>query len=669
MKSGTSPSAGRRLPLAALLVLLLLAPIAAAQSATLNLDTLTSGELLAATDTPGSYLPLARLESEVVISVSGPIARASLRQRFVNDTGDWLDALYAFPLPEGAAVDRLQLRIGERVIEGVLHERGEALELFEQAREEGQRAALLERDRPNLFTTSLTNLPPGGEIVVEIGYLATLPFDGRAFELRFPLAITPRYVPDGVADAERLALPYRAPDEPLGNPVTLSVDLDAGFALTELESPTHPITSEVRGDRVLITLASGATPSTRDFVLRWTPAVGAAPQAALFTERTEAGGYALLLLLPPDVEALPTPQPRELLFVVDVSGSMAGVSIVQAKAALTLALERLGPRDRLNLIAFNDAAWSLWPAPRPADGAALAAAHRFVDGLVADGGTEMRPALERALAGRPPAGVLRQIVFVTDGSVGNEAELFRLIEQRLGASRLFPVGLGAAPNSFFLRKAAEVGRGSVSYVDDLGLVEETMTALFAKLERPALTDLAVTLPAGAEIYPATVRDLYAGEALQIHARLEELTGEVHLVGRGGGERWQQTLTLQPDDRPGVAQLWARAQIEAFEDLRFLGADPEVIRLAITESALQHGLVTDYTSLLAIERTPVRPADAELQGGELPQNLPEGQIFDAIFGSDSYGYPATATPARLLWLLGLLLLVTAPLLLPRRRGPA
>ena len=651
---------------------------------TVRIENLRSGELLVRSDTVGAYRPLARLSSEIDIEVSGPVARTSLRQRFVNDSGEWLEALYAFPLPEDAAVDRLRLHIGERVIEGEIREREEARTLYEQAREQGQRAGLVEQERPNLFTSSVANLAPGEEIVVEIGYLEMLHFDGEAFELRFPLAITPRYIPgapsgnggpDRVPDAEGITPPVRAPGEALGNPVTLTIDLDAGFALASIDSPSHEIVTTPSERGVGIVLAEGDAPSTRDFVLRWTPDVGATPAATLFTETLDpaaAGtpGYALLLLMPPALVDLPAPRPREMVFVIDVSGSMAGNSIVQAKAALDLALDRLGPDDRLNLIAFDDSAWALWPTPRRADSTAIEAARRFVDGLAADGGTEMRPALELALAGAPPAGVLRQVVFVTDGSVGNEAELFRLIEVQLGASRLFTVGLGAAPNSYFMRKAAEVGRGSYTFVDDLNEVARTMTALFEQLERPALTGLDIAFPEGAEVYPATVRDLYAGEPVLVHARLAALEGEVRLTGSSGGQRWQQRLDLRPSERAGVAQLWARAKIEAFEDLRFLGSDPEVIRLAVTVTALEHGLVSDYTSLVAIERTPVRPPDAELHGGELPQNLPDGQVYDAFFGGgDPFGYPATATPARLLWLLGLLLLVLASVIAPRRRSAA
>ena len=337
-----------------------------------------------------------------------------------------------------------------------------------------------------------------------------------------------------------------------------------------------------------------------------------------------------------------------MTFVIDASGSMAGLSIEQAKAALKLALKRLRPRDRINVIAFADEARALFDAPRPADDAGLAAARRFVDRLRAGGGTEMAPALELALGHPAPEGLLQQVVFITNGSVGNEAELFRLIERRLGEARLFTVAIGSAPNSFFIRKAAEVGRGSYSMISDAAEVEERMGTLLAKLERPALTDLALHPPEGSVVYPATVRDLYIGEPVLVHLQLPELGGELRLEGLRDGNPWQQQLDLTSlRQRPGVAQLWGRTRIEHLEDLSFLGTDPEEIRKAVTETALHYRLVSNYTSLVAVDRTPVRPEGTPLDSGQVPQNLPHGQVYEAFVGTRglSVGYPGAAPVAR------------------------
>ena len=671
-------------PLLAILMLVFAGLAGAQDSAAMRLSDIRSGELLMLSDpASGTFQPLPKLATEFDIAVSGMVARASVSQRFRNDSSDWLEAVYVFPLPEDAAVDTLRLRIGERVIEGEIHEREEARQLYEEVHQAGPLTSLVEQERPNLFTTSVANIPPGEEILVEIGYLETLRFEAGNFELRIPLAITPRYIPgdaigpaeggftpntDRVPDAARITPPVRTPNQPLGNPVALTVALDAGFPVAELESLYHDVATTRDGQLLTVRLAAGEIPADRDFALRWTPTVGNRPEAALFTERWQGADYALVMLMPPPLAALPDPGPREMILVIDTSGSMAGVSIKQAKAAVDLALARLGPDDHLNLVAFDDEAWSLFERPRAATSATIAQARRFVARLQADGGTEMREAVTLALRGAPDPERLRQVVFITDGSVGNKVEIFHQIEERLGDARLFTVGIGSAPNSYFMRKAAEVGRGSTIHIGDAGEVAQEMTALFAKLERPALTGLSVAFPEGAEVYPATVRDLYAGEPVLVHARLENLQGDITLEGRSGGRPWQRNLTLTEAEHQGVAQLWARAKITAFEDLRFLGSDPDVIRLAVIDTALSHRLVSDYTSLVAIEREPVRPEGRDLRSDQVPQSLPQGQIFDAIFGPGSvtFGYPSTATPAGLLWLIGVVLLALAPVLVPFRR---
>ena len=279
----------------------------------------------------------------------------------------------------------------------------------------------------------------------------------------------------------------------------------------------------------------------------------------------------------------------------------------------------------------------------------------------------MRPALEMAL--RPPEteGRLRQIVFITDGAVGNEDELFALVERELGNARLFTVGIGSAPNGWFMRKAAELGRGTFTTISALHEVGEKMQRLFRKLESPQLTNIRLTWPGGQTIeqYPATVADLYAGEPVVVKGRSTGAfrPGDVlEVSGDSSGGSWSARIPLAagaPHD--GIAALWGRARIDALYDQERRGGDAATIRAAIVATGLAHGLVSKYTSLVAVDRTPARPAGAGLRSDRVPSLLPHGQSSEAIFG-----FPATATPAGKLLLTGLALLCCALLLFALHR---
>ena len=613
------------------------------------------------------------LFTDVDIVVSGMTARATVTQRFANPTSEWQEGVYVFPLPEKAAVDHLEMKIGQRRIEGQIKERGEARAAYEQAKTEGRKATLVEQERPNVFTTNVAHIGPGEEITVTIEYQETLRYDAGAFRLRFPMVVAPRYVPgtfvidgeagtgwgantDQVPDAERITPPVVHPSGGFVNPVTLNVELHPGFALSKIDSPYHPIdVSESADHRYAISLANGAVPANRDFELVWTPDVAAAPGAAIFAEHKDGKTYALAMIVPPAHVGNAMPRsPREAVFIVDTSGSMEGTSIKQAKEALQMALDRLAPGDRFNVIEFNSVTKALFGAPVPVDTATLARAKSFVTALRARGGTEMKPALEAALSADVAPGFVRQVVFLTDGAVGNEGELIHLIRERLSDRRLFTIGIGSAPNSFFLTKAAQYGRGTFTYIGDVREVAEKMGALFTKLETPVLTDIAISWPGKAEVWPGEPGDLYAGEPIVVVAQTDALEGNVTITGRRGGVPWSASVPLSGTaSEPGIGVLWARAKIEALIDALKGGESEADVRKAVIDVALAHHLVSKYTSLVAIDVTPTAPPGTTSFKTALPTNLPEGASFEAIFGGAQ-----TATPATLHLLLGLLLLLIA-----------
>ncbi len=648
------------------------------------------GELLFAGAGQGTYTAAPHLSQDVEIYVSGLVVRSNVRQRFVNDTDQWQEAIYVFPLPDEAAVDQLTMHIGERVIVGDIKEKREARRTYEQAKRDGKKSSLLSQERPNIFTVAVANIGPGEEVEVEIAYQDVVRLDGDVFSLRFPMVVGTRYIPgcplpeeretgtglsftgtgwsqetDQVEDASRITPPVNSGTQKL-NPVRLMVELAAGFPVAEIESLYHGVSVREVREKVHEIRFTGEVAADRDFVLEWTAEKQQTPHAALFSESRDKENYLLLMLTPPEAALHGEVPPRELVFILDTSGSMAGSSIVQAQKALVLAISRLHKQDRFNVIEFNSKARRLFPAAVAADSEHRKRAIGFVESLTANGGTEIAPALQLALDGRTDHDRIRQIVFLTDGCVGNEAQLLAQIHAGLGSSRLFTVGIGSAPNSYFMNRAAAMGRGSFTYIAKVDEVQEKMEKLFVKLEYPAVTDIRITDGdgSGAAVHPDPLPDLYQGEVLSVALRVPENIKSVQVSGRKAGGLWQERVGLTTAAvRPGIATLWARRRIRSLMDTLNGGADKEDVRQKVLEIALPHHLVSRYTSLVAVEQQVSRPEREKLQQSALKSNLPKGWQKNKIFG----GTARTATPAAMHILLGLFLLLLSFLLSGRAKG--
>jgi Ca-activated chloride channel family protein len=617
-----------------------------------------SGSLLFKTD--DGYVDATRLGVDVDLTVSGPTIRAKVTQIFRNPTRDWVEATYVYPLPAGGAVDALKMVVGDRVIVGDIKERQQAKIIYQQARASGHKAALTEQERPNIFTNSVANIGPGETVLVQIEYQEPVHQSGNEFSLRVPMVVAPRYNPapvvqsvdmradnggwgssttDPVPDRDRITSEVLDPavHGPV-NPTSITVHLNAGFPLGEVKSPHHAVKIESpdSASRV-IRLADGKVPADSDFELTWKPSAEKAPSVGLFREHVADADYLLAFVTPPTIDqAERKPLPREVVFVIDNSGSMGGTSITQAKASLIFGLSRLQPGDRFNVIRFDNTMDVLFPDSVPADAAHIGEATAFVNALQAAGGTEMVPAMRAALTdnSHDDANTLRQVVFLTDGEIGNEQQLFETISAMRGRSRVFMVGIGSAPNTYLMTRAAELGRGAFTHIGSVDQVEERMRGLFAKLENPAVTGLAVKFSAAtADIAPAVLPDLYRDEPLVLAAKLDKLSGSVEIKGRIGDRPWSVTLPLaKAAQGKGLSKLWARRKISDAEVARTTRqVSPEEADKTILALALQHQLVTRLTSLVAVDRTPSRPEGAPLKLTDLPLNLPAGWDFAKVFG--------------------------------------
>lgn len=613
--------------------------------------------------------------SHAEMRINGLIAHMTLEQSFRNDSDDWREGIYVLPMHEQAAVTEMEMQIGERVIRAEIKEKLAAKKVYKAARASGKKAALVEQNRPNMFRQSIANIAPGETIVVKLSYIQPVTYDRGTFSLRFPMTITPRYLPgvphariaaDDLAlspgeagwaqptqvvhDAQLITPPMTGNGTgAMINPIRLSISLDPGLPLMEISSEYHDISVKKAASHYEVSLVDEMVPMDRDFVLTWKPTVGDEPQAAVFRESLDGIDYLMLMVLPPDETAENLTLPRDVVFVVDTSGSMQGTSISQAKASLQRALLGLRSGDRFNVIEFNDQSDRLFDAPRAVDPYHLKMARDWVTQLSAGGGTNMSAALESAINEHASESAsLQQIVFITDGAVGNERGLFELIHQKIGDIRLFPVGIGSAPNSYFMREAASFGGGTFTHIGSLDEVGAKMNQLFDKIDSPLVTDLAINWTMAVESYPVKLPTLYRGEPLVVVASAPSFDRDIHLSGMTASRAWHRSLSLAAkSSEPGVGTLWARKKIASLEAKSVREGETPALKSELTAVALEHKLVSRFTSLVAVEQIVSRMPHDVAQSTQVPNAVAAGQT--AML-------PRTATNGSLTFLVGLVALL-------------
>lgn len=603
-----------------------------------------SGTLMLYSQDRTAKIPAIRLGSDMKVTVSGSIARVQVTQIFRNASADWMEATYLYPLPDNAAVDSLKMTVGNRVIIGKIKKREEAREIYETAKAEGKKAGLVEQQRPNMFTNDIANIGPGETVMVVIEYQMPLKqLDGN-FALRLPLVVGPRYLPPASIDNEDAAdeektitsAAVRDPKDGPINPVSISVELAPGFKPANIESHHHKVSVSGKGDQRRIALAEGTVPADRDFELTWRSA-SAAPTLALYREQVADKHYVMAQVTPPGREKRLAIEPREMIFVIDNSGSMMGDSMREAKASLIHALGTLRREDHFNIIRFDDSMELVFEKSVAATPANVAAAKAFTEKLEADGGTEMVPALKAALIDHGVTDrtkTVRQVIFLTDGNISNEKEMLAAIGADKANSRIFTVGIGSAPNGYLMNRMAQMGRGIHTNIGDPKQVTVRMAKLLDMLSRPVMQDLSVEVTGSSfDLTPKSLPDLYAGEPLMLLGVADNLDGKVTVRGRIGKRDWQKSFKLDEAIlSPSVAKLWARQRIADIEADRILGIlNMDEADEKITQLGLDFHIVSRMTSLVAVDETPSRPAGTPLREEDLPINLPKGWDFEHLFG--------------------------------------
>ncbi len=544
------------------------------------------------------------------VDVSGPYADITIEQTFSNPNVEYLEATYTFPLHAEAAVDGMEMRMGDRVVRSEVKLRDEAREEFERAREEGHAAALTEQERPNVFTQSVTNIPPGEKVVVKLHLTQPMTWLDGSWQLQLPLTVGPRFQPSS-ASVEPMVDPLISTGA-TGNKVDIHVRWDMGTEIAAVTSPTHEIAP--RGDE--LTLRGIA--ADRDFVLDLDPVDGE-PVSSLLVE----GDHFALTLEPPETPRADQIAPRELVFVIDTSCSQSGKPMELSKELMEEALENLRPSDTFKLLNFSSTVAELSPDPLPATPANLARGLAYVEGLDADGGTMLLDGMLAALDAPIDPERKRVVVFLTDGYVGNETEILGALEDHLGSSRMFTFGVGGSVNRYLIDGMAEVGRGFSQEVLLETPTEEAVEAFYSRIATPVLTDVELDFGAAdvSGVYPKRLPDVFAGYPIRAVGRFEGDLSTVTVRGKLGGKPWSRKVAVEAvDDGTAIGATWARQRIKSLEMEQNFGEVPEV-RAEIEKTALDYHLLSRYTSMLAVEYRVTRTG--ELVAVEQPSECPAG----------------------------------------------
>jgi Ca-activated chloride channel family protein len=602
------------------------------------------GGALHAVDGDGRALGACPLEhTDVHATVAGFVARVVVTQVFRSSFTEPVEAIYTFPLSERAAVDAMTMKVGDRVVAGEIRRREEARRAYEAARAAGQVASLLSEERPNVFTQSVANLMPGARVEIRIEYVEPLAFEAGTFSLVVPTVVGPRFSPPGTRDADAVTPPVAAEGTRAGHDVAIAVDLDAGVPIRALESPLHAVDIERPApERARVRLRNQKEIPNRDFVLRWAVS-GDDLQSGTLTYRPDSGdGYVSLFVLPPKRVTADTAAPKELVFVIDRSGSQMGAPLEKAKETMRWVLDHLNPSDTFQVIDFGSTSNALFETPQPASAEMKRRARAYIDALEANGGTMMADAIERVARTPADGNRLRIVTFMTDGYVGNDLEVLSLVERVRATSRWFPFGTGNGVNRFLIDGMARLGGGEAEYVLLGASGEEVARKFYERIASPVLTDVQVAWEGleVVDVFPHRHADVWAERPLVIQARYRGAgKGQVVVTGFRQGRPYRQVIPVTLPERDvesaAIASMWARAKVSALldQDLGALqsGSYPKPLEEQVVRVALAHRLLTPFTSFVAVEDRVVNEGGTS-RTVRVPVEMPDGVRYEGVFGT-------------------------------------
>ena len=588
---------------------------------------------------PGNLCPLEG--TSVDAQISGMGARVTVTQTFVNPTKEAIEAVYTFPLPQDCAVDRMTMQIGSRMIEAEIKRREEARQIYEDAKNNGQAAALLDQERPNVFTQSVANIMPGAKVKIVISYAQLLKFEAGQFEFVFPMVVGPRYTVNA-PDPGKISPPIVPKGTRSGANIDLSIALDAGAPIQDMKSVLHKISVQKDDNgRAKIKLTRADEIPNKDFILQYKISTDSI-QDAFVTHMGEKGGFFTLMLMPPKVPVSSQITPREVVFVMDQSGSQMGFPIEKSKELTLKLIQTLRPGDTFNVMGFNTEVKMLWPVAKPLNNDTLAQAMAFVKGMQANGGTNLREGAIAALQGQNDPDRLRLVIFNTDGYVGDEALILDTIQKNRDRARMFTFGIGNGVNRYLIDQMAYEGKGDVEYVTLASDADSAVERFIKRTRTPVLTDVTATF-SGVDVYdalPEAIPDVFSDKPVVITGRYRSPgKGKLVLSGKLGGQPWSREIDLDfpaQASAPALESLWARQRVGELIRKNYLAmAYPDANRVSneeVIQTALEFGIMTEFTSLVAVEKKIVNLGGKQ-RTVAVPVEMTDGVSYEGIFGQD------------------------------------
>ncbi|WP_413167157.1 VIT domain-containing protein [Capilliphycus salinus ALCB114379] len=622
-----------------------------------------------------SVFPLKK--TEVSGKISGNLSQIEVIQRFENPFDEPLEAVYVFPLPDEAAVDAFEIKIGDRTIKSILKKREEAQAIYERAKADGNTAALLEQERDNIFTQSVANIKPGEQIEVKIRYTESLKFRGGNYEFVFPMVVGPRYIPgtrnngqepntDRVPDASRITPPVLPPATRSGHEINVKLEIDADVLGEKITSPSHMILTQKQGDKVEVSLAESDTIPNKDLIVRYQVS-GENTKVTTLTQADERGGHFATYLIPALQYKQDEIVAKDVIFLIDTSGSQRGEPLAKSKQLMRRFIQALNPEDTFTIIDFSDTTTALSATPLTNTVANQQKAIAYINQLEANGGTELLNGIETVMNfPSPPPGRLRSIVLITDGYIGNENEVLAAVKTQLkSGNRLYSFGVGSSVNRFLLNRLAEIGRGTSQVTRPDEPTEDVVELFLSQINNPVLTNIQVSWEGGGEaveIYPVRVSDLFDNQPLVIFGRKSDRqSGKLKIRGTAAnGDRYEQVVPINfnrttnvnldestsPDKinsnfgNSAIAQLWGRAKIKHLMNQMFGGETRSGVD-AVTQTALEYQLLSQYTAFVAVSEEVRVDPDGTRRTVQIPVELPEGVSYEGIYGSEP---PVSGSPS-------------------------
>ncbi|MEQ8752721.1 MAG: VIT domain-containing protein [Coleofasciculus sp. G1-WW12-02] len=595
----------------------------------------------------GNSLVFPLKHTEVDAKIAGNLSRVEITQRFENPFTQALEAVYVFPLPDEAAVDDMEIKIGDRTIKGTIKKREEAQQIYEQAKQEGRTAGLLEQERDNIFTQSLANIKPGEQIDVTIRYTNSLNFEQGDYEFVFPMVVGPRYIPgtaiddsgdtDEVPDASRITPPIVPEGMRSADDIGVTVEIDAGVPIQNVHSPSHQLQIETQEEIIRVQLRGDDTIPNKDLILRYQVA-GDNTQATVLTQSDQRGGHFALYFIPALDYRPDEIVPKDMVFLMDTSGSQQGAPLHKCQELMRRFINGLNPNDTFTILDFSHTVRHLSQTPLANTPENQTLAINYINQLHASGATEMLSGIRAAINVPAPEGRLRSVVLLSDGYIGNETQILAEVQQELKpGNRLYSFGAGSSVNRFLLNRIAEIGRGICRIIRHDEPTEKVVEKFFRSINNPVLTTIEINWEGtgeSPEIYPTVAPDLFAQQPLVLFGRKRDrMAGDLQINGTtADGERYQKTfhLNFSETGNPAIAQLWGRARIKNLMNQMVTYETKSGVE-AVTDTALTYQLLCQYTAFVAVsDDVRVEPGSQSVSMN-VPVEMAEDVSYRGVFG--------------------------------------